>query len=181
MMATPIILVIIFMPTYLTKIIQLEPGVVSNATLIATVVSVISIYIMGILANRFDVYKLMRNCSILIIFAASVCYFVIANGYNLIFALSIFALLQGLLVPLPAILLSQLFPTHIRLSGVALSYNISFVIFGGMTPIIVTGMINVTGLTYTAPILCLTIASGIATWALSSANDHIKEAAYATT
>lgn len=172
-MATPVILAIIFMPTYLTKIIKLDPVIVSNATLMATIVSVISVYIMGVIANKFNVYKLMRNCSILILFAAAVCYLAIANGYNLMFALSIFAMLQGALVPLPAILLSQLFPTSIRLSGVALSYNISFVIFGGMVPMVVTGMINVTGLTYVAPIFCLTIASIIAVWALSKVRKYL--------
>jgi MFS family permease len=148
-MATPVILAIIFMPTYLTKIIRLNPVVVSNATLIATVVSVISIYVMGIIANKVNIYNLMRCCSILIILGAGLCYFAIANGYNLILALAVFAIFQGAITPLPAILLSRLFPTPIRLSGVALSYNISFVIFGAMTPLIVTGMINVTGLIYT--------------------------------
>jgi MFS family permease len=172
-MATPIILVIIFMPTYLTKIIKLDHTVVSNATLVATVVSTISIYAMGIIVNKFNIYKLVQNLAILIIFASGLCYFAIANSYNLMLALSIFAIFQGLLVPLPAILLCRLFPTHIRLSGVALSYNISFVIFGGMTPIIVTGIINLSGLIYIAPMICLTITSAVTLLALYKARKYV--------
>ena len=94
-MATPIVLVIIFMPTYLAKIVKLNPLLISNAVLIASVVSVVAIYIMGLLAQKYNVFRLMRACLVGIIIAAAICYYLIGIGGNLVIALAIFAVFQG--------------------------------------------------------------------------------------
>ncbi|TXI99021.1 MAG: MFS transporter [Neisseriales bacterium] len=165
-MATPIVLVIIFMPTYLAKIVKLNPVLISNAVLIASVVSVAAIYTMGLLAQKHNVFKLMRACLVGIVVAAAICYSLISIGGNLVLALTIFAIFQGFLVTLPPILLSYLFPANIRLTGVALSYNISFVIFGGVTPLFVTSMIERTGWVFLTPVLALVVTAVFAGWAL---------------
>jgi hypothetical protein len=43
------------------------------------------------------------------------------------------------------VLLTDLFPTRIRFSGVALSFNIAFTIFSGMAPFAATTLIRETG------------------------------------
>lgn len=172
-MATPIILAIIFMPVYLLQIIKLDPVQVSSSVLVAAVASVLAVYAMGIMANRCDIFKLMRNCLGLIVIAAAICYFMLAQHANLMLALTLFAVFQGFLVTLPPIFLSYLFPTAIRLTGVALSYNLSFVIFGGLTPIFVTGVINKTKWIFAAPMLALIIAVIYAAWALAQSRKHI--------
>lgn len=53
-------------------------------------------------------------------------------------------LLGAVLAPLPA-LLSEIFPTRNRGTGLALSYNVAVTIFGGFAPLIVTWLIGVTG------------------------------------
>jgi len=173
-MATPIILLIIFMPTYLTKIVKLPPTVVSDAVLVAAIISVVSIFIMGILANRYDVIKFAKGSLLLIVLASIVCYYLIGNGGNLIIALSLFAVFQGFLVTLSPILLSYLFPIEVRLTGVALSYNISFVIFGGITPVVVTSLIEKTGLVYTVPVFVLGVTAVFAYWAVLRCQKLIK-------
>jgi hypothetical protein len=40
-------------------------------------------------------------------------------------------------------LLVELFPTSIRYTGIAISYNIAFAFFGGLTPLIVTYLVAV--------------------------------------
>ena len=173
-MATPIILVIIFMPTYLTKIVHIAPKIASDAVLCASITSVISIYLMGFLANKYSVYKLMKNSLFLIMLAAILCYYLIGTKNNIIFALMIFAVFQGFLVPLPAIVISYLFPTNIRLSGVALSYNLSFVIFGGLTPIVITSIIAKTGLILITPLIVLLIAVGFTLWSLYQSKNYME-------
>lgn len=175
-MATPIILLIIFMPTYLTKLIHLDPKLAGNAVLIASVVSVISIYITGILANRYDPHKIMRNCLYLIVISGLICYFTISTKSNLLIAgMIIFAVFQGALVTLPAVIISYLFPVNIRLTGVALSYNISFVIFGGLTPIVITSIIAKTGWLYLAPICILVVTAIYSLWSLNQARKFMIE------
>jgi hypothetical protein len=44
-----------------------------------------------------------------------------------------------------AVLLTDLFPTRIRFSGVALSFNIAFTVFSGMAPFAATTFIRDTG------------------------------------
>src|SRR5207244_11022900 len=45
-----------------------------------------------------------------------------------------------------AVLLTDLFPTRIRFSGVALAFNVSFTLFSGMSPLLATKLIRDTGL-----------------------------------
>ena len=175
-MATPIILLIIFMPTYLTKLAHIPTKIASDAVLVASVVSVISIYVMGILANKYSVYKLMRNSLFLILPAAALCYYLIGQGNNLILGLALFAVFQGFLVVLPTIVLSYVFPVEIRLTGVALSYNISFVMFGGLTPIVITSIIaETTGLVLFVPFGVLLVTVAFAYWALRRSREYMVE------
>jgi MHS family proline/betaine transporter-like MFS transporter len=66
-----------------------------------------------------------------------------------------------------AVLLTGLFPTRVRFSGVALGFNIAFTIFSGTAPLVATTLIRSTGLS-AAPafvmIVCgvLTLASSVA-------------------
>lgn len=166
-MATPIILAIIFMPTYLTKIVKADPSAVSQAVLIATFISVASIYIMGKLLNTQNLFKLSYISLVGLLLSAVICYSMIAMNLNLIIALAIFAVFQGFLVTIPPIFLSHLFPIEVRLTGVALSYNISFVLFGGVTPIVVTSVIEKTGMIYFTPVLVLLVSILFVAWAIS--------------
>ena len=165
-MATPIILAIIFMPTYLTRILKYNSGQVSSTIIFTTVLSVLCVYMMGVLASRFSPYKLMRNCTVGLVLASAICYFMLFKGYNLMLALSIFTIFQGLLVTMPPIMLSYLFPVKIRLTGVALSYNLAFVIFGGLTPVVVTTIAQHTQRVYMAPFICILITALVALFAL---------------
>jgi len=172
-MATPIILAIIFMPTYLTKILHYNPAQVSNTILFTTLLSIVATFIMGLLASRFSLYKLMKNGVLLITLAAAICYFMLFKSYNLILALGVFTILQGALVTLPPILLSYLFPIQIRLTGVALSYNLAFVFFGGLTPIVITTIIEHAHMLYVAPFACMFFVSIVTLIALARSRPYL--------
>jgi MFS family permease len=173
-MATPIALVIIFMPTYLHKIVGLPVHVVSHVVLIATIICIVFTYVMGMLANKFNIVKLMIGGIVLLVISAILCYSGLAHNYNLILSIGIFAVFQGALITLPPIFLSYLFPIHVRLSGVALSYNIAFVIFAGLTPIIVTSIIGKTGWIFASPMLWMGVVAIIALIATFKAHRYVK-------
>ena len=61
------------------------------------------------------------------------------------FALLIFALLAAGIVGTVPATLSEMFATHARYSGVAISYNIDFAIFAGLTPVIATYLLYTLG------------------------------------
>src|SRR5215471_2814382 len=75
------------------------------------------------------------------------------------FALALAGLVAGLTNGSFACLLTDLFPTRVRFTGVALVFNISFTIFSGTAPLLATTMIREMG-TVTAPAL-LMIACGL--------------------
>ena len=172
-MATPITLALIFMPTYLIKIVKLDPIYIGNSILISTTLSIAATLCIGILADKINIFKLFKALLFLLTIAAAVCYYMVYMHLNIIIAISIFALTQGALVALPPILLSYLFPVHIRLSGIALSYNISFVMFAGLTPIAVTALIEQTHMTYLIPVLWLIFTVFIAILALTKSRKYI--------
>ena len=53
-----------------------------------------------------------------------------------------------------AVLLTDLFPTRVRFSGVALGFNVAFTVFSGTAPLVATSLIRSTGLD-TAPALVM--------------------------
>ena len=55
------------------------------------------------------------------------------------------AILFGLYASSTYALMTELLPTHIRSTGIAVAYNLPVAIFGGSAPMIATGLINATG------------------------------------
>ena len=64
-------------------------------------------------------------------------------------------------------LLTDLFPTRVRFSGVALGFNVAFTLFSGTAPLVATSLIRSTGLD-TAPAFVM-VACGLLTLAGSLA------------
>ena len=62
---------------------------------------------------------------------------------SLLASLLIIALLSSAVMIYPVILV-ELFPTAIRYTGIAISYNLAFAFFGGLTPLIATYLIKFT-------------------------------------
>lgn len=60
---------------------------------------------------------------------------------SLIIALSIFGFLSSFIMVYPSLLV-ELFPVSIRYTGIAISYNLAFAFFGGLTPFIATYLIK---------------------------------------
>ncbi len=161
-LATSIMLVLIFMPTYLVKILNFSSEKASANIFFVTVLSIISVYITAKLTNYFSSVRLMKYSLVGVVIGAAIFYFMLYMSHNFLWAIVIFVLFQGALVTLPLALLGTLFPVEIRLTGVALSYNLAFVLFGGLTPIVVTALIQHTQMPYMMPFIWLLAVSVVA-------------------
>ena len=77
-----------------------------------------------------------------------------------------------------AVLLTDLFPTRVRFSGVALGFNVAFTVFSGTAPLVATSLIRSSGLD-TAPAFIM-VACGLLTLVgslgLSQAGGHVLKA-----
>jgi len=102
------------------------------------------------LSDRIGRKKIL-TIGALLFFGASVPLFTLVSQPDLLsimLAQAIFAMLVGLYTgPVPALLV-EIFPTRLRYTGMALSYNISAALFGGTAPMVCQWLMNRTGNSY---------------------------------
>ncbi|MDD3265929.1 MAG: MFS transporter [Burkholderiales bacterium] len=169
-----VVVAIVFMPTYLSKMLGVDTKIISYIMPIALLLNVTTIYITGRFANHASPYIILRNLLLSSIILAPLSYFAISYGYILI-GVSILSILEGIAAMIIPMLITYLFPAQIRLTGVALSYNISFTIFGGLAPIVISSAINSGVGIYTAPISFIAIIITCSIFGLIYAKRHSEE------
>jgi MFS family permease len=157
--ATPFTLAAIFMPTYLLAIVKLQKKLVSDAVFCSIISCVLGIAIIGYFVDKFDMYKVMLVSIIILMVVCPFAYFLLYSQFNLIVVLCLFAFVVGLVITPAVAILSVLFPTSIRLSGIALSYNLGFILFGALCPLIITWGIDKFGHIYLIPPIWLCCVS----------------------
>ena len=148
-------LVLSYMPTYLAT----ELGISETAAFVGSTVSLAvylgSIFLMGALSDKLGRRKVLMACSAL--FAVlTVPMFALLSGVvftgvastGFLVILGVWSLFGALLSmnggTLPTFL-CELFPTRVRFSGFALSFNSANALFGGTAPLIATWLIGATG------------------------------------
>ncbi|MEV0701657.1 MFS transporter [Saccharopolyspora sp. NPDC050389] len=152
---------ITYMPTYAIKQLGLPASTSFAATLVTGVVLTVVTPLAGHLSDKIGRVKLMGVFAALIllliypIFATLVAF----RGFGVMVGMM---LLIGLLKAcyfgaLPA-LMSELFPTETRATGMSIGYNIGVSVFGGFTPFISTWLIGLSG-TSLAPSFYLMFAA----------------------
>lgn len=129
----------VFMPTLLSSVIQKHTHQNSMwVTLIALTVYFVGLPLFGSLADRVGIAKQMTIASVLYLMFSYICFDYINHfNYVVIFcSLILLALIQSLYnSALPAFMVS-LFPAIHRGKALAISYNASLSIFGGLMPYI---------------------------------------------
>jgi MHS family proline/betaine transporter-like MFS transporter len=137
-----------FMPLYVERQLHLPLSNALFGTAMSGLVSIVGYPLAGKLADRVGAYRLFFP---VVIVATAVAYplfaWVLASPTaERVFTAQMIAtvLLSLMSGPHPS-MLTQLFPTATRSTGVALSYNIAVTLFGGLAPLTVTTLINVSG------------------------------------
>ena len=148
------------LPAYLAGVLQYDPRQSVYAQMVGVMASSAGILVVGWLADRIPPRYLLRVGVALLAALAYPFYSVLAaRAAGLTIVLALAGLAAGLTNGSFAVLLTDLFPTRVRFTGVALVFNISFTIFSGTAPLVATTMIRETG-TPTAPAF-LMIACGL--------------------
>lgn len=145
--AARVTLLFLFIPTYINKILKISTTSYLWYNTAAICVSALLIVFFGWLTDRFNHrYLLIGTCLLALLLAIPI-FTIYVHFFNLaIIALGFSALLQGMGSGVVQPILAELFPTTIRYSGIALTYNLGNALFGGFTPLIATALIYRTGI-----------------------------------
>ena len=134
------------LPAYLSTVLQYDPREAVMAQTVGVIASAIGILITGWLGDRIPPRYLLRTgVALLMIFALPFYSALESRAANLTLLCILAGLSAGLTNGSFAVLLTDLFPTRIRFTGVALVFNVSFTIFSGTAPLVATSLIRDTG------------------------------------
>lgn len=153
-------LLLAYTPTYLTEQLQVDQPTALTLVLVVMVLMLGPTLFIGRLSDRIGRRKIaMAGCIGFLVLAVP--------GFALMEQATPALILAGLL-PLGLVLacftgtmpssLPSLFPTRVRQGALSIGFNISVAVFGGTTPLVVAGLIELTGSTL-MPGIYLTIAA----------------------
>ena len=140
-------LLFLFPQGYLTKLLHYDAETVAIAGGIGNFFSSFIIVLVGFLTDqcrrRSGNIRLMSfGCLIVCIFSLPIFTAYTQYSMSVYWVMLFSALVLGGVTGVAPLLVSQLFPTNVRYSGIALAYNISFALFGGLTPVIAMALIQ---------------------------------------
>jgi MHS family proline/betaine transporter-like MFS transporter len=138
----------LYMPTYALKQLHIAATSSYMGALVTGVTLMIMAPVFGGLSDRHGRFRVI-SIALMLTGLSSYPMFVLLNAFPSVTTLLLVQAVVGVLIaaclgPIPA-MLADIFPTSIRGTGLALSYNFSVTLFGGFAPLIVTWMIDATG------------------------------------
>jgi MFS transporter, MHS family, proline/betaine transporter len=152
------------MAAYMSGVLHYDPRQAVISQTLGVVVHAFGILAVGRLADRVPPRLLLRVGALALVVLAFPFYSALTIRT---LHPTVLMILAGVCASLVngtfAVLLTDLFPTRVRFSGVALGFNIAFTIFSGTAPLVATSLIRSTGLE-TAPALVM-VACGLLTLA----------------
>jgi MHS family proline/betaine transporter-like MFS transporter len=165
-------LILSYMPTYLITEVGMEESASFLANSIALFAYIFLIFLMGLLSDRFGRKTALIAASVLFI-VLTVPLFGMLEGASFAMIVLIQVIFGALLTvndgTLPCFL-TEIFPTRVRYSGFAFSFNTANALFGGTAPFVATWLISATG-SKTAPAWYLVAAAVVALVAMLAARE----------
>ncbi|KFF65932.1 MFS transporter [Pectobacterium brasiliense] len=141
-----IVVVILMAPTYLQKVHGIPAALALQANCLATIALMVGCVGAGLLVDRFGASKLFIVGSLLLAACSWFFYSSAASSTTLLFvSYAIVGLSVGVVGGVPYVMV-RAFPAAVRFSGISFSYNVSYAIFGGLTPVFVTLIMKATPL-----------------------------------
>lgn len=153
-----------YMPTYVHEELGFSQDKATLATSIMLAVYIFAIFLMGHLSDFFGRRRMLIAACIAFIVLTIPLFLLMTKASTLLIVIVcqiIFALVLTANDGTLATFLAESFPTNVRYSGFALSFNGANALLGGTTPFIVTWLIHRTG-SPLAPAFYLTVVSVIA-------------------
>jgi MHS family proline/betaine transporter-like MFS transporter len=150
------------LPAYLSGVLQYDPRQAVLSQTVGVIASSIGILITGWVGDRIPPRYLLRaGVGTLLVFALPFYNALESRSMNLTLLCTMAGLVAGLTNGSFAVLLTDLFPTRVRFTGVALVFNVSFTIFSGTAPLVATTLIRDTGQA-SSPAYMMMFSAGLA-------------------
>ena len=154
-----------YMPTYVHEELGCSQDTSTLATSVMLVVYIAAIFLMGHLSDSFGRRRMLIAACVAFIMLTIPLFVVMTKAAGMlavvILCQIVFAIALTANDGTLATFLAESFPTNVRYSGFALSFNGANALLGGTTPFIVTWLIKVTG-SPLAPAVYLTVIALIA-------------------
>jgi MHS family proline/betaine transporter-like MFS transporter len=160
-------LIFVFMPTYASSIVGLPLAETTKISTAAYLLVTLLVPLGGYFSDRFNRKACLLMGALGFVLLSYPLFYLIAQGSipGFMLAESIFLLLAVIFQGTVSAVVFNLVPTAVRYSAIAVSYNVSFSLFGGTAPFIATYLVNATG-NKAAPGLYLMMGAVIALFAI---------------
>ena len=147
-LASILVYLILYMPTFAVTNLQLPRYAGYLGGIISGLVTLVGVPFVGRLTDRIGPVRIMLPTAVAAIVLALPLFLVLVANPSVL-VLTLVQVVLGVLMafyfgPLPA-LLTRMYPTSIRTTGLAISYNLGVTLFGGFAPIILTWLISASG------------------------------------
>jgi MHS family proline/betaine transporter-like MFS transporter len=167
--STAVNYLIIYMPTYVVKTLNLSPTIGYLAAFAAAIAAILFNPVAGFVSDRVGRTRYLIAVGVVLLFAIFPLFLLLTSRPTAaVVVLSVLALgtLKALYLGALAALMSELFPAATRATGLGLSYNIGVTAFGGMGPAIMTWLGTFALIGDLAPGYYLTAVCLFSLWAL---------------
>ncbi len=144
LLSAGIVVVILMSPAWLQKQYGFAPAVTLQANSIATIMLFVGCLAAGLAADRFGASVTFMVGSLLLAGCSWLFYQTVGVHPEQLFACytALVGLCVGVVGAVPYVMV-RAFPPEVRFTGISFSYNVSYAIFGGLTPIAVTVLMGV--------------------------------------
>jgi MFS family permease len=156
-----------FVPAYLVQGLHYSPALTATAMTTALLVSSAGLIVAGWAGDYLPRYMILRvGAGLLIVAVIPLWSLITAGSQHLVLVMGALSLVFSIASGIWPSIVATLFPTRVRFSGIALSYNVCITILSGFAPLVAsaaigTGMLAAPAI-YIAACTVLTFASTFA-------------------
>lgn len=136
MLTACLVVVCLMTPTLLVKLFQVPLVEALRANTVANIALCISLVIAGMAYDRFGPKPVVIIGAPLLILSLYALYAGVGSAPHLLLPLYAAAGFCAGVVGIVPIVMVQLFPAHVRFTGISLCYNLTYAVVGGVTPLV---------------------------------------------
>lgn len=159
--AAIISLYFLYLTSYMQDVLHMDDGLTTYYSLYHLLFLIMFSPFFSFISDYTGRRILLLIGSVLVLITSPFFFIILKSNQHLFWLFTINGPLVSLYTGTFPCLMSELFPVDVRFSGVALSYNLGFAIFGGLTPLISSIIIQQTNF-YWAPAMILVFAAILA-------------------
>src|SRR5579883_364610 len=140
--------ILVYMPTYAIRELHMPSTLAFTAAVVAAALQTLAVPFAGIFVDRVGQSRVMIAAAVLFALSAYPAFVMVEAHPSLAVLMALvcwITLLKSFFSGALPSLMAKIFPVHTRVSGMALSYNISVPLFGGFAPLIAQALIELTG------------------------------------